>query len=227
VHALYPNGENQQTLSKLIEKDPGAKIKGPLDQLTAFYPGCNSINPVKRWPHFESLEKLIGYSKVIWIAGKQDLDYSSSYSHLKITTALFPQRFINNRTIWNVFKRLGLLKAWAHYSFKGKDNVFIQKFDWAELVYIFRRCRSFVGNDGGIMHLAAVSGAKGIAIFGPTSVEKNRPHNDKINCIKMDFPCQPCQFGAGGIYMAKGQINCPFGVKCLDQLKPEEIVERL
>jgi ADP-heptose:LPS heptosyltransferase len=41
------------------------------------------------------------------------------------------------------------------------------------------RCsRAFVGNDSGVSHLAACSGARGVVIFGPTNPEIWRPLGD-------------------------------------------------
>jgi heptosyltransferase III len=43
---------------------------------------------------------------------------------------------------------------------------------------IARRSAAFVGNDSGVSHLAAAAGAKGVAIFGPTSPDRWRPIGD-------------------------------------------------
>ena len=48
----------------------------------------------------------------------------------------------------------------------------INLFDWGNLrnmVPIFKKCRFFIGSDSGLMHLAASSGCKTVALFGPTN----------------------------------------------------------
>ena len=37
------------------------------------------------------------------------------------------------------------------------------------MVPIFKKCRFFIGSDSGLMHLAASSGCKTFALFGPTN----------------------------------------------------------
>jgi len=47
--------------------------------------------------------------------------------------------------------------------------------DLAEVAALARLSRGFVGNDSGVSHLAASSGATGLAIFGPTDPARWRP----------------------------------------------------
>ena len=55
---------------------------------------------------------------------------------------------------------------------KSSELEIINLFDWGNLrnmVPIFKRCRFFIGSDSGLMHLAASSGCKTFALFGPTN----------------------------------------------------------
>lgn len=227
VSAIYPGGRFFNKLEFLNEQMPEYEFNTSLEVLYLIYPGCNHINPVKRWPHFLELEKKLGSENVIWIAGEQDFDFEPSYYYPTWWNRILSQKILNNKTFWQICKNFGLLKRWSHYPVQNKPNVFIEKFSWEELVYILRRCKKFFGNDGGVMHLAAVCGAVGFAIFGPTSVRKNKPKNDRIECISLNHPCQPCQFGPAKIKMAIGYINCPYGVKCLQNIKAEDIIAKL
>ncbi len=51
----------------------------------------------------------------------------------------------------------------------------ISQVDLAEVAALARLSRGFVGNDSGVSHLAAASGATGLAIFGPTDPARSRP----------------------------------------------------
>lgn len=61
-----------------------------------------------------------------------------------------------------------------------------------ELAAICRRCKLFVGNDTGPMHVAAASGTPVIALFGPADVQRSRPWGSDHLVIKKDLPCSPC-----------------------------------
>ena len=49
------------------------------------------------------------------------------------------------------------------------------KFSLVEILFFLKECRLFIGNDSGLMHLAALAGVRTIGLFGPSSVEKYRP----------------------------------------------------
>jgi heptosyltransferase-2 len=58
---------------------------------------------------------------------------------------------------------------------------------------LLRRVALFVGNDSGIMHLAAAAGIPLVALFGPQSPVKFGPWSDKARVIYSAFPCSPCR----------------------------------
>lgn len=58
---------------------------------------------------------------------------------------------------------------------------------------ILRRAELFVGNDSGLMHLAAAAGTPLVAIFGPQSPLKFGPWSDKARVLYKQFPCSPCR----------------------------------
>lgn len=67
--------------------------------------------------------------------------------------------------------------------------------------YLLERAEWVVGNDCGIVHIASALKTRTIAIFGPTSTDKNTPlgyfHKDPNTIIaKPQIPCAPCQFQA-------------------------------
>jgi heptosyltransferase II len=58
---------------------------------------------------------------------------------------------------------------------------------------LLRRAALFVGNDSGIMHLAAAAGIPIVALFGPQSPVKFGPWGEKTRVIYHGFDCSPCR----------------------------------
>ena len=58
---------------------------------------------------------------------------------------------------------------------------------------LLKRCALFVGNDSGIMHLAAAAGIPLVAIFGPQSPVKFGPWNEQATVLYAKFTCSPCR----------------------------------
>ncbi|MBY0424576.1 MAG: hypothetical protein K2Q22_02980 [Cytophagales bacterium] len=226
--ALYPHGKSSKTHQRLIARAPSQLNKEEIEQKYVIYPGCSSISPVKRWPYFPQLVQKLGPDQVMIVGGKDDLDFSGSYVYPQWMGAIFPQVVLNQRNLWEFMKKGGMLKAYSHWKEIGSlGNAYIEKFSWEELVWLFRHAKGFVGNDGGLTHLAAASGAKGTVIFGPTSIPKNKPINPDIQVISKPKACSPCQFGVGGVQMTKGYINCPFQVGCLSEISVDTVLKSL
>jgi ADP-heptose:LPS heptosyltransferase/glycosyltransferase involved in cell wall biosynthesis len=57
---------------------------------------------------------------------------------------------------------------------------------------ILRRCRLFVGNDSGPMHVAVAAGVPVVGLFGPGEYERFRPWGPDHDVIRLAFPCSPC-----------------------------------
>jgi heptosyltransferase-2 len=58
---------------------------------------------------------------------------------------------------------------------------------------LLKRCSLFVGNDSGIMHLAAAAGIPLVALFGPQSPVKFGPWSEQSAVIYKKFACSPCR----------------------------------
>ncbi|MRR53235.1 MAG: lipopolysaccharide heptosyltransferase II [Deltaproteobacteria bacterium] len=58
---------------------------------------------------------------------------------------------------------------------------------------LLKRCALFVGNDSGIMHLAAAANIPMVALFGPQSPVKFGPWSSQARAVYRDFPCSPCK----------------------------------
>jgi ADP-heptose:LPS heptosyltransferase len=62
----------------------------------------------------------------------------------------------------------------------------------AQTVALVDSARVVVGNDSGILHLAAALGKRGLALFGPTNPARWRPFGDTIEVLWNRPECSPC-----------------------------------
>lgn len=62
-----------------------------------------------------------------------------------------------------------------------------------ETMAILKRGTLFLGNDSGIMHLAAAAGIPLVALFGPQSPVRFAPWSRKARVIYKGFQCSPCR----------------------------------
>jgi len=62
-----------------------------------------------------------------------------------------------------------------------------------ETLALLRRCSFMVGNDSGLMHIAAAAGIPLVALFGPQSPVKFGPWSERARVIYKGFPCSPCR----------------------------------
>ena len=92
---------------------------------------------------------------------------------LKKYKNLFQNEFFKNHTIiLTGVSRDIVNKREIEEFIKTSELEIINLFDWGNLrnmVPIFKKCRFFIGSDSGLMHLAASSGCKTFALFGPTN----------------------------------------------------------
>ncbi len=71
----------------------------------------------------------------------------------------------------------------------------LPKLNLREVAQVMARCGVFIGNDSGMMHLAAMMRRPVTAIFGPGSATATGPYMDRreLEIISLDFPCSPCR----------------------------------
>jgi heptosyltransferase-3 len=83
---------------------------------------------------------------------------------------------------------------------------------------LIAKARFFFGVDSAPMHLAAAVGTPASALFGPTGDFNWRPWGEGHLVIKKDYDCMPC--GKDGCQGSKVS-------RCLTEITPEEVLERL
>ncbi len=88
-----------------------------------------------------------------------------------------------------------------------------------ELVATIARCRVFLTNDSGPLHIAVASQVPTVALFGPTTRELGFfPYGSGHMVIEKELPCRPC-----GLH---GANKCPLDhFKCMKEISAEEVFQ--
>jgi heptosyltransferase-2 len=82
----------------------------------------------------------------------------------------------------------------------------------ADLPALLARCRLFIGNDSGAMHVAAAVGLPVVAIFGPTNPAGTAPITPRCTVVRERPYCSPCFLR-----------RCPTDHRCMTRIQPEAV----
>ena len=111
---------------------------------------------------------------------------------------------------------------------KAAKNTFnlAGKFTLRQTFYLISKCKLFIGNDSGPMHIAAAMNIKTIGLFGPNLPARFSPLNKKSKALYKKMPCSPC------INVHKGQVpECFYGEesrdyrKCMKAIKVKDVLK--
>ncbi len=83
---------------------------------------------------------------------------------------------------------------------------------------LLSRADVFLGNDSGVSHLAAATGVRTVALFGPSDARQWAPRGRKVIVLGRHLDCSPCQDAT--------MKACPHR-DCLAELPPDEIIATL
>lgn len=89
----------------------------------------------------------------------------------------------------------------------------IGRTDLRLLMGLLTRCRAFVSNDSGAMHLAAAAGVPVVAIFGPTDERVTAPLGSHDVILHPVF-CRPCLLR-----------DCPIDHRCMRRIGLDRVLE--
>jgi lipopolysaccharide heptosyltransferase II len=91
------------------------------------------------------------------------------------------------------------------------------KTDLPVLAGVLSRCRAFVSNDSGAMHLAAAVDVPVVAIFGPTREWATSPlpgpSRIETAIVRTDVPCRPCMLR-----------TCPIDHRCMTRIAVDDVM---
>ena len=112
-------------------------------------------------------------------------------------------------------------RAVNQYIMQNIDHrvVLVEEANLRRAVALLKRCRAFVSNDSGLMHLAAAVNVPVVALFGPTNWRRLHPWTQRQVIIHKDLPCMPC------FYYSSRPLRCPAGLDyaCMRDITVEEV----
>jgi heptosyltransferase-1 len=83
---------------------------------------------------------------------------------------------------------------------------------FGEMASVFRRCKAFVGNDSGPLHIASAMGLATVALYGPTDPEQWADTSTTI--LSKPTPCAPCYHD--GHFPACQHLSCLTAIEVED-----------
>lgn len=86
----------------------------------------------------------------------------------------------------------------------------------AQAMALISRCRLFVTNDSGLMHVAAALRIPLIAIFGSTDPGKTGPLGEICRVVRKPLPCSPCL-----------KADCPEEMRCMNLISVDEVYDEV
>ncbi len=81
-----------------------------------------------------------------------------------------------------------------------------------QAVALIKRCRLFVTNDSGLMHVAAALNVPMVAIFGSTDHVATGPRSRKAKVVRHEVDCAPCL-----------KPECPTDFRCMLGIEPNDV----
>ena len=81
-----------------------------------------------------------------------------------------------------------------------------------ELMSVIKRCRLFVTNDTGPMHIAAAFDVPVVAVFGPTDFRTTSPFGEAHQIVRQPVECSPCLLR-----------ECPIDHRCMTGVTVEQV----
>lgn len=89
---------------------------------------------------------------------------------------------------------------------------------WPDTVGLIRSAACVVGNNSGIVHLAAFLGVPTLCVFSGSHQRLEwRPIGDRAVTLSRAIACSPCHLHHAA--------HCPYGLACLEQIAPETVFE--
>ena len=99
---------------------------------------------------------------------------------------------------------------------RGRPPVVLRDDPPSRLKGVLARCGLFLGNDGGVTHLAALMGVPTVAVFGPSDPVRWAPRGPRVQVVRSPAPCSPCT--------AEALQECADRV-CLSRVETPEVLE--
>ena len=83
-----------------------------------------------------------------------------------------------------------------------------------ETIHLISRCRVFVSNDSGLMHVAGALNIPTVAIFGSTNPVTTSPPGERTMLVRKPVECSPCL-----------KKICPTDFRCMTSITADDVYE--
>jgi len=93
-------------------------------------------------------------------------------------------------------------------SMTGKAISCVGRLSIREAAALIEACDLFIGNDSGLMHVAAAVHTPVIALFGPGNVARVGLRGDRCVVVRKDLSCSPCVQYVHSLKCVKGEPVC-------------------
>lgn len=104
----------------------------------------------------------------------------------------------------------------------GDSNIdLVGKCSLRDTIALLKRCSLFVGNDSGIMHLAAAANTPLVALFGPQSPVKFGPWSTRAQVIYKGMACSPCRQK----FFSECEPSARMRPACMEAISVEEVFQ--
>jgi predicted lipopolysaccharide heptosyltransferase III len=107
--------------------------------------------------------------------------------------------------------------SWIASLMKTTAHIAAGRTSFKQLAELMTRCRLFVANDTGPMHIAVAVHTPLVAIFGPTNPQKSGPYGnpERYRVVQHDVPCRrPC-------FVAE----CPRNHACMEAISVDQVFQ--
>ena len=165
------------------------------DKIIGIHPGSNSNQKWKRWPaqYFGELINII-------------ISEWESYV-----------------LVFGDHKEDDLIKdILSHVNESSKVNGITDK-SLMESAALISLCKVFIGNDSGLLHIAAATNVITFCIAGPTNINKTSPYGSNSYKVHLNLECQFC-YNFNTLRFKCSQIS---QYKCLKELYPKEVYKEI
>ncbi len=161
--------------------------------VVAIHPGCGSYSPIRRWD-------VGGFAAVAEALAGDGL--------VPLLVAGPGEEMIARQVMAESGVRCALLE-WAPTP--------------RHLAAVLARCRLFVGNDSGVMHLAVAAGVPVVAVFGPSNHRAWGPYDPtggRSRVVRVGLPCSPCLYRGQSLGLRYGCGD----LRCLREIEPGAVI---
>jgi len=187
------------------------------------FPGCKKEYPMKRWDKFDQLADQ--FNDVAVVGTMDDLWLGNSYSFPYQLSQLLAEFLKYEGRVTKLARVFG--QKYNHpQKFSKHVKNYLGQLSLPDTAALISQAGSFIGNDGGLSHIAAALKIPTFIINGPTDPRYWDIKGNPIHTISLNLDCQPCFHGDGKYPQAwkYNYIGCPIGMKCMTDLSVNDVL---